>query len=208
MDTKITVIDSYDEYAEDFSDTDLLFITDIFGTHKDKAIELARSAKSAGVLTVGIYSDTPDPRDMQRFRDVSDAVIKSSDPQNAIKGISDLLTKSGFVNLDFDDVKSVLQDTGTAFAGTGYGEGEDKCGDAARQAVSMCEGLSNAKAVLINITTDADTLLFEMSDAAAVVEEIAAPRASVIWGHVIYDNMQDSAVVTLIAGMCDKCRKI
>lgn len=72
----------------------------------------------------------------------------------------------------------------------------------------MCEELQNAKAVLMNITTDVDTMLFEMSDAVAVVQEIADPRASVIWGHVMDNNMQNSVVVTLVAGMCDKCRKI
>lgn len=81
----------------------------------------ARSAKSAGVFTVGIYSDHPDSEDMQKSLEVSDAVIMSGDSSRVIKAITDLLTKPGFVKLDFDDIKSVLCNTGTAFAGTGYG---------------------------------------------------------------------------------------
>lgn len=115
MSAKIFVVNSHQDSNEDFSNADIVLITDI------KSLNVASSAKSSGILTVGIYSDTPDTKDVQKFLDVSDAVIKSSEPQNVIKEISELLNKSGFVTLDIDYIKSVLKDTGTAFAGIGYG---------------------------------------------------------------------------------------
>ena len=117
------------------------------------------------------------------------------------KTSSTLITKSGFVNLDFDDVKSTLQNVGTAFVGTGR---DNRGKIAALQAGNMCRNVKNAKRVLLNIITGSKVSLSEISNAVKIVEEVAVPDAQVIFGHVIDDDMDKDIQVTFIAGMDDK----
>ena len=121
-----------------------------------------------------------------------------------VESIANLITKVGFVNLDFEDIKAVLHDTGTAFLGTGHAEGEDRAKIAALQAMNMCgEEIKQAKRILLNITTGTEVSLGEMSYAAAIIEEISL-EAQIIWGHIIDDKMGYDLQVFLIAGLGDK----
>ena len=122
--------------------------------------------------------------------------------RQAVQGVTDLITKSGFINLDFADIKAILTGAGTAVMGMGEGEGEDRAIIAARNAIQsplMTIPVTGAKGILLNVTTGAEILLTEMSDAAKIIEETADPDAQVIWGHVIDESLGEKVHVTLIA---------
>ena len=122
--------------------------------------------------------------------------------RQAVQGVTDLITKSGFINLDFADIKAILTSAGTAVMGMGEGEGEDRATVAARNAIQsplMTIPVTGAKGILLNVTTGPEILLSEMSDAAKIIEEKADPDAQVIWGHVIDESLGEKVHVTLIA---------
>ncbi|MBQ3403646.1 MAG: cell division protein FtsZ [Synergistaceae bacterium] len=122
--------------------------------------------------------------------------------RQAVQGVTDLITKSGFVNLDFADIKAILTGAGTAIMGMGEGEGEDRALKAAQNAITsplMTFPMSGAKGILLNVTTGTEILLGEMSDAAQIIEKTADPEAQVIWGHVIDETLGEKVHVTLIA---------
>ena len=122
--------------------------------------------------------------------------------RQAVQGVTDLITKSGFVNLDFADIKAILTGAGTAIMGMGEGEGEDRAKKAAQNAITsplMTFPVTGAKGILLNVTTGTEITLGEMSDAAQIIEETADPDAQVIWGHVIDETLGEKVHVTLIA---------
>ncbi len=122
--------------------------------------------------------------------------------RQAVQGVTDLITKSGFVNLDFADIKAILTGAGTAIMGMGEGEGEDRAKKAAQNAITsplMTFPVTGAKGILLNVTTGTEITLGEMSDAAQIIEETADPDAQVIWGHVIDESLGEKVHVTLIA---------
>ena len=125
--------------------------------------------------------------------------------RQAVQGVTDLITKSGFVNLDFADVKAILTGESKAVMavmGMGEGEGEDRATKAAQNAITsplMTFPVTGAKGILLNVTTGPEILLGEMSDAAAIIEATADQDAQVIWGHVIDESLGEKVHVTLIA---------
>ena len=122
--------------------------------------------------------------------------------QHAIEGISNLITVHGLVNVDFADVKSVMQDAGTALMGIGYGTGDSRASEAARAAVDspLLElNISGAKGVLFNITGGNDLSMFEVDEAARIITEAADPDANIIFGAVIDENCTGEVKCTVIA---------
>lgn len=122
--------------------------------------------------------------------------------RQAVQGVTDLITKSGFVNLDFADIKAILTGAGTAIMGMGEGEGEDRARKAAQSALDsplMTMPVTGAKGILLNVSTGAEIMLGEMADAASIIEERADTEAQVIWGHVIDETLGEKVHVTLIA---------
>ncbi|HYM80890.1 MAG TPA: cell division protein FtsZ [Candidatus Limnocylindria bacterium] len=121
----------------------------------------------------------------------------------ATKGISDLVTVPGLVNLDFADVKAVMSNRGNALMGTGRASGADRASAAAQAAVSspLLEDVSiaGAEGVLVNITGGRDLTLHEVNEAASVVVNAAGEEANVIFGSVIDPNMDGELVITVIA---------
>lgn len=121
----------------------------------------------------------------------------------ATKGISDLISVPGLINLDFADVRTVMSEMGDALMGTGYASGENKASEAAKKAIysPLLEDISivGAKGVLINITGGNDLALTEVNEAASVVTEAAGPDANIIFGAVIDENLKDEIRVTVIA---------
>ncbi len=121
----------------------------------------------------------------------------------ATKGISDLITIPGLINLDFADVKTVMSEMGDALMGTGIAAGEDRAKTAARQAISspLLEEISieGAQGVLVNITGSSNLTLYEISDASNVIYEAAGQDANIIFGAVIDDSLNDEIVITVIA---------
>ena len=123
---------------------------------------------------------------------------------NAVRGISDLITIHGLINLDFADVRTVMNEAGVALMGTGHGVGDSRAVDAARAAISspLLEDLSidGARGVLINITGSEDMSLFEVNEASCLVQEAAHEDANIIFGAVIDNEMPEGELrVTVIA---------
>ena len=122
---------------------------------------------------------------------------------HATKGISDLITVPGLINLDFADVRTIMSEMGDALMGTGHARGEGKAVQAAQQAISspLLEGVSirGARGVLVNITGGTDMSLFEVSEATTIIYEEAGEDANVIFGAVIDDSLSDEIFITVIA---------
>jgi len=121
----------------------------------------------------------------------------------ATKGISDLITIPGLINCDFADVRTVMLEMGDAIMGTGYGVGEEKAIDAARDAITspLLENISvgGAKGVLINVTGGEDMTLFDVNTATSLIYEEAGDDANIIFGAVIDPEMNDRMRITVIA---------
>ena len=122
---------------------------------------------------------------------------------NAVKGISDLITIPGLINVDFADVRTIMKDMGRALMGTGRAKGERRALEAAQQAISspLLEDVSitGATGILINITGGPDLTLFEVNEAATLIEETAHEEANIIFGSVIDANLVDEVRITVIA---------
>jgi cell division protein FtsZ len=119
-----------------------------------------------------------------------------------VQGITDLITTPGLINLDFADVKSVMQDAGTALMGIGSARGADRAIKAAELAIAsplLESSIEGAHGVLLSIQGGSNLGLYEISDAAKLVEEAVHPDANIIFGAVIDDSLGDEVRVTVIA---------
>src|SRR4029453_7645396 len=129
---------------------------------------------------------------------VADDVLRQ-----AVQGISDLITVPGLINLDFADVKSIMQGMGMALMGAGRASGENRAIEATQQAISspLLEEatIQGAKGVLINITGGPDLTLFEVNAASSIIRECADDDANIIFGAVIDENLLDEMKITVIA---------
>lgn len=121
----------------------------------------------------------------------------------ACQGISELITTSALVNLDFADVKTIMADMGDALMGTGFASGEYRASEAAQEAISspLLEEvqIKGARGVLVNITGGSDLTLHEVNDANNVVYEAAGEEANIIFGAAIDESMNGQVRVTVIA---------
>jgi cell division protein FtsZ len=138
---------------------------------------------------------------MEAFR-MADDVLRQG-----VQGITDLITIPGLVNLDFADVRTIMNDAGSALMGIGEAEGESRAAEAARIAVSsplLEASVEGATGILLNITGGSDLGLFEVNEAAEVVTGAADANANVIFGAVIDDNLAGNVRVTVIATGFDR----
>ncbi|MCC7106176.1 MAG: cell division protein FtsZ [Chloroflexi bacterium] len=122
--------------------------------------------------------------------------------RQGIQGISELITEPGLVNLDFADVKTIMQEAGSALMAIGRGTGENRAADAAKMAIAspLLEiSMEGARGVLFNVSGGADLTLAEIQDAADVVTKAADPDANIIFGAVIDPDLQGEVKVTVIA---------
>ncbi len=133
----------------------------------------------------------------EAFRLADDVLLQ------ATRGISDLIAIPGEVNLDFNDVRTVMQQGGDALMGTGTAEGEGRAIHAAEAAISspLLEDLSidGARYVLVNIAAGSDLKLFEVDDSVSTVTKAVGSEANIIWGTVLDDALSDELRVTVIA---------
>ena len=231
--------------AEESSDTigemvrgaDMVFITAGMGggTGTGAAPVVAKHARAAGALTVGVVTKPFDfegtrrrraaEEGIARLRETVDALIvipnqrlldmvdaKTSIEEafgladdvlrQGIGGISDLITKPGVINLDFADVKTVMKEAGSALMAIGYGAGETRCIDAARQAIEsplLEMNIQGATGVLYNITGGTNLTLLETSEAAEVIRAAVDEEAEIIYGTSIDSSLGDGVRITLIA---------
>lgn len=149
-----------------------------------------------------------------RLLSISDRAVsvldafKSADHvlMSGVQGITDLITTPGLINLDFADVKSVMQGAGTALMGIGNARGDDRAISAAETAISsplLEASIDGARGVLLSVSGGSDLGLFEINEAARMVAESAHPEANIIFGAVIDDALGDEVRVTVIAAGFD-----
>ncbi len=122
--------------------------------------------------------------------------------RQGVQGIADLITVHGMINVDFADVKAVMENAGSALMGIGYGTGENRAAEAAKAAVEspLLElSIDGAKGVLFNITGGNDLSMFEVDEAARVITEAADPDANIIFGAVINDSYTGEIKLTVVA---------
>ena len=122
--------------------------------------------------------------------------------RQGVQGIADLITVHGMINVDFADVKAVMENAGSALMGIGYGTGESRASEAAKAAIEspLLElSIDGAKGVLFNITGGNDLSMFEVDEAAKVITEAADPDANIIFGAVINDSYTGEIKVTVVA---------
>ena len=128
---------------------------------------------------------------------VTDEILRQG-----VQGISDLITVRGLVNVDFADVKSIMANAGSALMGIGYGTGENRAVEAARNAVDspLLElSIGGAKGILFSITGGTDMSMFEVDEASRIITESADPDANIIFGAVINESYTGEMKITVIA---------
>jgi cell division protein FtsZ len=122
---------------------------------------------------------------------------------NATRGISEVITVPGYINVDFADVRTIMKEMGDALMGTGISSGENRATEASNMAISspLLEGVSiaGAQGILINITGGPSLSLTEVDEATKIIHEAAGEEANVILGTVIDENMSEEMMVTVIA---------
>src|SRR6516162_2507643 len=122
--------------------------------------------------------------------------------RQGVQGITDLITIPGLINLDFADVRTIMHDAGTALMGIGSAGGENRAAEAAKAAISsplLEEAVDGATGILLNITGGRDLGLFEVNEAAEIIQAAADASANIIFGAVIDDSLGDEVRVTVIA---------
>ncbi len=133
---------------------------------------------------------------LEAFRTVDDVL------RQGVQGISDLITINGLINVDFADVKAIMQNSGTALMGIGKSSGENRAIEAAKQAIDspLLElSIDGATGVLFNITGGKDLGMHEVDEAGKIITKSVHPDAKIIFGAVIDESMQDEVRITVVA---------
>jgi cell division protein FtsZ len=133
---------------------------------------------------------------VEAFR-VADDVLRQG-----VQGITDLVTLPGLINLDFADVRTIMEEAGNALLGIGMGTGERRAIDAAEQAVAsplLETSMDGARSILLSITGGRDLSLWEVNEAAKAVAEAAHPDANIIFGAMVDEKLDDAVWVTVVA---------
>ncbi|MDR2051333.1 MAG: cell division protein FtsZ [Deltaproteobacteria bacterium] len=134
---------------------------------------------------------------LERYNAANDVLYHS------VRGIVELLTKSGYVDLDFNDVRTAMSKPGRALMGVGAASGENRAREAAQQAINspLLEdaNIDGAQAILFNITSDQSLTMEELSEAADIITKAADQNADVFYGHVLLEEENDEVSITVIA---------
>jgi cell division protein FtsZ len=231
-------LEDEEQLRESLKDAEMVFVTAGMGggTGTGSAPVIARLAREAGALTVGVVTkpfqfegrkrmsqaeeglrelknavDTlitiPNQRLLSiasRTTSLRESFQKADDVLlQAVRGISELVTVHGLINLDFADVRSIMAEMGMAMMGAATASGESRAVEAAQRAISspLLEDVSikGARGLLINVTGGADMSLYEVNEAASLIQEEAHEDANIIFGAVIDEKVDDEIRVTVIA---------
>jgi len=141
---------------------------------------------------------------LDAFKTVDDVL------RQGVAGISDLITTPGMINVDFADVKAIMQNAGSALMGIGRATGENRAMDAARSAIDspLLElSIDGARGVLFNVTGGKDLGMYEVDDAARFITKSVDPEAKIIFGAVIDEEMDEEVKITVIATGFDESLK-
>jgi cell division protein FtsZ len=140
---------------------------------------------------------------LEAFRTADDVL------RQGVQGISDLITITGLINVDFADVKTIMCQAGSALMGIGVAKGENRAVTAAKMAVEsplLETTIDGAKGVLLNITGSSNLGLYEVNEAAAIISQAADPDANIIFGAVIDESLGEEIRITVIATGFEKPR--
>lgn len=229
--------ENIDDLAKYIEGADMVFITAGMGggTGTGAAPVIAKAAKEAGILTVGVVTK-PFTFEGKKRRDhaemgikylkkyVDSLVVVPNDKllqvsekdttmveafsmadevlKQGVQGITDLIAEAGLINLDFADVKAVMNDRGIAHMGVGRGQGEKRVAEAVKDAIEsplLETSIAGAKAILLNITGGYDLGMLEVNEAADQIEKAADKDAIVIFGATIREDVGDEITITVIA---------
>jgi cell division protein FtsZ len=138
---------------------------------------------------------------LEAFRAADDVL------RQGVQGITDLITIPGLINLDFADVRTIMHDAGSALMGIGSASGENRAAEAAKIAISsplLETSVEGATGVLLNITGGSDLGLFEVNEAAEIVQAASSSDSNIIFGAVVDDSLGDEVRVTVIATGFDR----
>ena len=133
---------------------------------------------------------------LEAFRE-ADNVLRQG-----VQGITDLITIPGIINLDFADVRTIMHEAGSALMGIGEAGGENRAAEAAKHAISsplLEQSVEGATGILLNITGGGDLGLFEVNEAAEIIQQAADSQSNIIFGAVVDEDLDDSVRVTVIA---------
>lgn len=233
-----STIESEEEISEHLLGADMVFVTAGMGggTGTGGAPVVARIAKEAGALTVGVVTKPFLFEGRKRMRQAEEgirelkdnvdtlisipnqrllAVASRSQPLleafhkaddvllQAVRGIADLITVGGLINLDFADVRTIMAEMGMAIMGAATANGEGRAEEASRRAIAspLLEDISirGAKGVLINVTGGPSLTLHEVNEAATLIQDEADEEANIIFGAVIDESMGEDLSITVIA---------
>ena len=221
--------ESRDEIREALEGADMVFITAGMGggTGTGAAPVVAEVAQELGLLTVGVVTkpftfegvrrSKSAERGIQALKEKVDRLLDISDKKTSfakafemadeilkqgVQGISDLISVPNLINLDFADVKTIMEDKGIAHMGIGIASGDDRATEAAKLAINsplLETSIEGAKSVLINITAGNDLGIFEVNEAADLIRDYVSEDANIIFGAGIDDTLKDSVKITVIA---------
>lgn len=194
------------EIAKDLGALTVAIVTKPFSFEGKKRMEHA--IKGLEELRKNVDTMIVIPND--RLRDIIEKTTPMLDAfkevdnvlRRGVQSISDLIAVTGLINLDFADVRVVMQNSGNALIGIGIGSGENRAVEAAKQAVTSplleasIDGATNA---IVNVTGGANLTLFEVGDAVEVIRAAAKTDINTIFGAVINENLKDEIIVTIIA---------
>jgi cell division protein FtsZ len=145
---------------------------------------------------------------VERRTSILDAFRMADDVlRQGVQGITDLITIPGLINLDFADVRTIMHDAGSALMGIGSASGESRAAEAAKAAISsplLEKSVEGATGILLNITGGPDLGLFEVNEAAEIIQSAAASDSNIIFGAVIDEQGGDDLRVTVIATGFDR----
>ena len=164
----------------------------------------------AGIAEIAQYVDSLIVIPNERLKEVSNAKISLATAfgiaddvlRHGVQSVSDLIVGTGFINLDFADVTSVMANAGYAHMGVGSATGKDKAEQAAKQAISsplLETSIKGAKGILISISVSPDVSLDDVDLASNMVKNEANPEANIIWGVAFDNDLEDEMKVTIIA---------
>ena len=215
-------LESKKEIEDNLKGADMVFVTCGMGggTGTGAAPVIANIAQELGALTVGIVTK-PFSFEGKKRMDAAEAGIEELkknvdtlivipndklreiiDKSTPLQSISDLIAVAGLINLDFADVKTVMEKKGKALIGIGIGTGENRATIAAEQAISsplLETSIDGATDAIINVTGGNNLTLFEVEEATEVIRKSAKTDINTIFGAVINENLNDELIVTVIA---------
>lgn len=194
------------DIAKDAGALTVAVVTKPFAFEGQQRKAIAEAALSELAQKVDTIITIPNDRLLQiidKKTSLLDAFKTVDDVLNqGVKGIADLITVPGLINVDFADVKAVMQDAGSALMGIGVASGENRSVEAAKMAIDsplLEMAIDGAKGILFTVTGGPNLSMYEVNEAARIITENADPNAKIIFGSVIDEAMNDDVKVTVVA---------